>query len=622
VTHTRSFAFAVLLAIALPLAASAHGAWLPLLYRSANATTDASARAWLLGVAASAHRATGNSSAEDLLYTRAMEAAEPMAPPALRFGLARWYASEQPHHNPAEARASVDAMMRLAETPGASTEWRIQALAARARLKLAARAAPEAVEDARAAAKLRAENPSTQRGSALATSDLLITLAECEEAAGDRSGAFASMLEARQAAVEAGDPLAEAAVCGRISTFLTVLADHDNALRYAEEGVVLLRNNGADSSLIMDALWRQAMVQVRKGEESVGLLRLHNAIAYALRTGDDALRERAFSTLRSQFLEKGNIAALRALYTVQYPAEMVRAEREDPFLYARLQAFFADYAGDAATAAYWYSKANRIELRGGNARLQRARFQQRYASFLVRQRDYPGAEALLQQAYDSIRADHPPYAEEAAWLQDSVARLQGSYEKAYGYARRALDAHREYESQTRADNLLRLRLSAEEQRRKYETEKAAEELARSHTLQYTGIVLAIIAAFIVILLLRSAHVSPRTLRIVSFLSFVLLFEFIILIADLFFHGLTHGEPWILILIKLVFIAGLSQVHHWLEHKLTHYLSSHEPLHEWRARILSWWKRPTAATQTTTAPAGIVVVEGGEAKREESRAEIL
>ena len=91
-----------------------------------------------------------------------------------------------------------------------------------------------------------------------------------------------------------------------------------------------------------------------------------------------------------------------------------------------------------------------------------------------------------------------------------------------------------------------------------------------------------ITGFIILLFLSLAamgkfKVKPWFIRSLGFISFILLFEFIILIIDGQLHAITHGEPLPLLLIKIVLIALLLPFHHWLEHKVIKYLVRHEQI---------------------------------------------
>jgi len=56
-----------------------------------------------------------------------------------------------------------------------------------------------------------------------------------------------------------------------------------------------------------------------------------------------------------------------------------------------------------------------------------------------------------------------------------------------------------------------------------------------------------------------------------------LFEFIILLADNRIHEWTHGEPWKVMSFKIILVAMLFPLHHWLEHKVIHYLLTRDML---------------------------------------------
>ncbi len=68
-------------------------------------------------------------------------------------------------------------------------------------------------------------------------------------------------------------------------------------------------------------------------------------------------------------------------------------------------------------------------------------------------------------------------------------------------------------------------------------------------------------------------VSKLTIKILGYISFISLFEFIVLLIDTVLHKLTHGEPLKIWLIKIVLIAMLVPIQHFLEHRLIKYLES-------------------------------------------------
>ncbi len=72
-------------------------------------------------------------------------------------------------------------------------------------------------------------------------------------------------------------------------------------------------------------------------------------------------------------------------------------------------------------------------------------------------------------------------------------------------------------------------------------------------------------------------VSATTIKLLGFFAFLMLFEFIFLLLKKQSHSLTEGEPWKDLVLMIVLAALLLPLHHWLEHKVIHYLTSHNRL---------------------------------------------
>jgi len=141
----------------------------------------------------------------------------------------------------------------------------------------------------------------------------------------------------------------------------------------------------------------------------------------------------------------------------------------------------------------------------------------------------------------------------------------------------------------RESDVLKLEVDSDNRRRERLTKEEEERKQRGHNIQYMGFTAGIAALFIVLVMLGFFMVSPRTIRALGFFSFIFLFEFIILLADKQIHEWTHGEPWKILLIKIFLAAVLLPLHHWLEHKVIHYLST-------RKKIVpagGWFKKKAA-----------------------------
>ncbi|MBC7861506.1 MAG: tetratricopeptide repeat protein [Bacteroidia bacterium] len=100
---------------------------------------------------------------------------------------------------------------------------------------------------------------------------------------------------------------------------------------------------------------------------------------------------------------------------------------------------------------------------------------------------------------------------------------------------------------------------------------AAERIKRE--AQYLGISIATVFLFIILIVFGMFPISKVTIRMLNFVAFICLFEFIILLIDGWLHDLTHGAPLYIWLAKILIIALLLPLHHTLEHVAIKFLSS-------------------------------------------------
>ena len=90
-------------------------------------------------------------------------------------------------------------------------------------------------------------------------------------------------------------------------------------------------------------------------------------------------------------------------------------------------------------------------------------------------------------------------------------------------------------------------------------------------------------------------VSATTIKMIGFFAFLMFFEFIFLIFKKNIYSITKGEPWKDLLFMIGLAALLLPLHHWMEHKVIKYLTSHNRLtsagHHIKRRIFGRSKDP-------------------------------
>jgi tetratricopeptide (TPR) repeat protein len=133
--------------------------------------------------------------------------------------------------------------------------------------------------------------------------------------------------------------------------------------------------------------------------------------------------------------------------------------------------------------------------------------------------------------------------------------------------------------------------ATDEQLRQERINKEKEEARKKRfSIQYMAITLAIAILFIGLVMMGIFKVSAGTIRAIGFFAFLLFFEFIFMMFKKNIYGITKGEPWKDLLFIIALAALLVPLHHWLEHKVIHFLTSHHML-----KLRSMFKRKEEGT---------------------------
>ena len=229
--------------------------------------------------------------------------------------------------------------------------------------------------------------------------------------------------------------------------------------------------------------------------------------------------------------------------------------------------------GKLDSAAYYFKLAEpQVEARGGP--YMKAELYDELGNFYRRKSDVRRAaiyylkERAIGQATGRLQTSQA-----AALMLDSIYLQMHDYQSAYIY-------HEEYSRDAdslrnlaRETDLLKLEVDNDGRRRDREAKEEEQATERRHNVQYMGFTVGLVVLFIVLVMLGWLAVPPSVIRTLGFLSFIFLFEFIILLTDKQIQGWTNEEPWKVLLIKIALAAVLVPLHHWLEHKVIVYLSN-------------------------------------------------
>lgn len=229
------------------------------------------------------------------------------------------------------------------------------------------------------------------------------------------------------------------------------------------------------------------------------------------------------------------------------------------------------------SARFYFEKALPFFENGTNLPSS-AHFFDGLAEFNFKVGDYKKAEEYsLKVRQMGEKMGNLEVQKKAAKRLDSIYLKTGDYKQASFYSSEYYQFKDSIDALGKEKDLLQLQIGDEQQRQERIAKEEEIKLEKQHNLQYMGITIAIATVFIILVLMGAFSVSVNTIRTLGFFAFIFLFEFITLIADNKIHHLTHGEPLKVLAIKIVLIAMLLPLHHWVEHRVIHYLTSHKML---------------------------------------------
>ncbi len=203
-------------------------------------------------------------------------------------------------------------------------------------------------------------------------------------------------------------------------------------------------------------------------------------------------------------------------------------------------------------------------------------FKTTYAKFFEKKGNMNASIAQLKEAM-SIAQTNKEFSAivELAKLLDSANQKVGNYKEAFFYTNLHTTIKDSLDKMSKEDEILQLQISDEEQRKERLLKEEEERIKKRNSIQYLGIVIAIVALFVGLVMMGLFKVSENTIKILGFFSFIMLFEFLFLVFKKSIYQYTHGEPWKDLTAMIIIAAVLVPLHHWLEHKVIKYLSSQE-----------------------------------------------
>jgi len=357
-----------------------------------------------------------------------------------------------------------------------------------------------------------------------------------------------------------------------LSRFYNLNKLYNKATHYKlMQRAVLNKEYPIDSVALIWTMYDLQVIDINSNNNQLNERSMQEILDFAKRKKNHRLLEYEIALIRTHLIEANQIGQLYDLYYKQFPFELAKLTTENPGLYYRLKAFFCEEKRMADSATYNFKKAETI-LQSDPNKVQQSNFFYRYGQFLKRQGLKDKSIEKFSKSYQLARdASYFDYMLSASKQLESIYVGKGDYKNAYNYAVLNKVISDSMNNVYKNDQMIVMEIDHETRQRDQSAELEKQSTIRRHSLQYTAMIIAITGIFIVLLMLGSLKVPEWIIKTLGFFSFIFFFEFIVLLADHKIQEITHEEPWKILLIKILLIAILFPMHHWIEKRVVTFL---------------------------------------------------
>jgi tetratricopeptide (TPR) repeat protein len=384
--------------------------------------------------------------------------------------------------------------------------------------------------------------------------------------------AFRSCLEAMNVAELSRKDALQRSAYENIEEFYSQIGEHDKALDYAMKMLAIdLKNHDRYKQLDDYNLIGNQFGRKKKIDLALSMFEHSTALADSLQF--DAIKINTYLNITNMYFRvEGSVKGMAYLQKHKEITDLFYKTGLGSFLdmsygeiYAELHQF---------DSAYYFLKKSETEIEQNGNPDAKYTFYTFFGDFYKKKGDYKKAISYYLKARNIGEGiKNLDYLEACARNLDTLYDRTGDYKTAYFYNTEQNVFSDSLKSLANATDLLKLEVDNDARRRERLAKEEEENTLRRHNIQYMGLTVGLGCLFILLVMAGLFVVHPGTIRALGFFSFIFLFEFIILIADKQIQQWTHEEPWKVLCIKILLAAILLPLHHWLEHKVIHYLTA-------------------------------------------------
>lgn len=344
-----------------------------------------------------------------------------------------------------------------------------------------------------------------------------------------------------------------ASIHDHFGSFFSKTRDFDKSQEYYSKAI--RETSDSDEKMALHLRMAESMLSFHRYPQAFDQIKI--AIGYS----DPILKSTAFAVLRTYNLDNENIAEIANIYTTVYPGELVELERgNDLALLYKIKACVCESKSLMDSANYYYRKSMMQLPDEGSTYSSsnvRSSFYRCYGQFFTRWNRIDSAIFYFEMSYQLANKNNSiPYLILASKYLDSLYILKKDYKNAYIY-RNAFCSCVKRENLNYGQDYLNLVEEASKNsiEATHLTKEAAFEANRIR-FQYTLLMAAVIAGFVVLSFLGVRRVPKWIIKAVGYLTFIFSFEVISIFLEYQFEDITHHEPWKIVVQKFIVMIFL------------------------------------------------------------------
>ncbi|MBU3714301.1 MAG: tetratricopeptide repeat protein [Ferruginibacter sp.] len=363
----------------------------------------------------------------------------------------------------------------------------------------------------------------------------------------------------------------------RLVEFYNNISDYDRALDYHSKALEALEKIDDDNKMYTKAVYLSGIANLYSQQEKydIALNYYNQSIKIADSLNFPNLKIPAYVGILNQFLTNNQPSKAMDYFNSPAGETLKNYLSQSGFSAAIDQAYAAIYTRlDKLDSAKIYLDKSAPFFEQSANDFAKISSYGIWADFYKRASDYPNSiKYFLKVKEMSEKAGILENIVEATKQLDTLYEKTGDYRSSKLYSAQYFKYNDSLQKLNKEKEMLQVEAADEQLRLQKKKKQTEEDNQRRHNIQYMAITIGIATLFVLLVFMGLFQVSTGTIRLLGFFTFIMFFEFIILIADHKIHDITHGEPWKVLTIKIILIAMLLPFHHWLEKKTISYLTS-------------------------------------------------